>query len=834
MSLKIRLNIILEKILEYYFVWGLVIALTLKVIDIQRPYYCLAIMALAYIAMSFFTHKNLRIREFAIRYWPVTLIAVANLIYQVLFLEFEPIYRTLLRGFVIYLLIYTGFLYEKRCRDSIGKIFKITAYMLGVASIIGIIWWAKGIYPIEKISVESAKYFYSAPQRMDSVFLHPIIAGCFMLFLVSIILFAWSGNKISNIARFLLLLLGIAGIYTTLTRSAYLILAAMPIIWAIGRWNLYKKSQDNKRKRKINNGRGKPSIYTIIAVAICAIALLSVIFYVTGVVDTIYDRFFGINWREDPSYTFRMDSLKITIDSIFGRGFGRFLFGMGAGKGNNVLKDAKWFTEKYEVIHGIDNSYSTMFLEQGIFACILYIYEIIYVFKQCVLPEYTPKSKSTKKQKKIASYQENSIYFLLLPQLLMAITFDAQNWPGTEFVIFILIGMEMAQRRYPHPGFSKKHPLIINGRIFAQNVTGVQRYGIEIIKQLDKMVEPGEVILALPEGELQTQPGLTNIKTEVIGKGNGNKWTQLYLPIYAYKKHGTILSFAGIPPVLKPDYATTHDISFLRYPQSYGKSFRLVYRIGYLLTVYRCKRIITISQFARDEFITFYDIEENRFIIAGNSAEHLVNENIKIEQKENNNAEQILSKWNLTPKIPYYLSVGSKNLHKNQKYIKKLAKKYPDKIFVIAGGSSARSFGNSGNMADTEETNTKDTNTKEKHNENSLPNNLILTGYITDEELLTLYTHAYCFIFPSLYEGFGIPPMEAIFAGVPHIALSDIPVMREIYKKGCYFFDPTDVNSFNMDKMLKATKQKNKKLKLFYSKKYSWKNSAETIIKAIR
>ncbi|MBE5845172.1 MAG: glycosyltransferase family 4 protein [Butyrivibrio sp.] len=410
-----------------------------------------------------------------------------------------------------------------------------------------------------------------------------------------------------------------------------------------------------------------------------------------------------------------------------------------------------------------------------------------------------------------------------------------------EFALFVILGIKLANKKYSHRKISKKHPLIINGRIYAQSVTGVQRYGIEIIKQIDKMVKPGEVILALPQGELQTEPEFKNIKTEVIGKGNGNKWTQFHLPMFAFKKKGTILSLAGIAPVIKPDYIATHDISFMRYPESYGKAFRLTYRIGYLLTLYRCKGIITISKFSRDELIEFYQLDKSRFTIAGNSAEQVVRDleddkasnrnvtnnkdreqNTNYKQNENTSINDTLAKWGLKENEPYYLSVGSKNLHKNQKFIKKLAKKYPDRKFVVAGGSSQRSFGASGDLMEDEP-------------------NLILTGYISDEDLRVLYRNAYAFIFPSLYEGFGIPPMEAIVSGVQRIALADIPVLREIYTRGCYFFDPKNVDSFDMDRLDRIDKKVTAKsigiteeVKAFYRNRYTWNNSAKNIYKTMR
>lgn len=862
-----------DKLLKYYFLWGMIIAVFLRILDVKRTYYATSAMAIVFVILFYICHRTLHIREFLLRYWMLFLTVVMDLLYQTFRIGLS--HRALLRGATIYILIYSGFLFGKKYIKNFKSVLKPTALVLAITSVIGIIWWILGIWPLEIVAKDPAKYFYSAPQRMVSVFVHPILAGCFMLLLISISLFVWRdenglnrknkksivNNKKSIVdaaIKFLLAFIGIAGLYATFTRSAYLVMIFMIIVWAYGMRTANKmrnRSAGDAKNICSGNGYCKPSkekrsnALVIVVFSLAIIAIILATLYFTGIAGTIYTRFFGTNWRDDPSYTFRMDTLSLTAANVFGRGFGSFLFGMGAGKGDDILKNATWLIEKYEVVPAIDNSFSTMFLEQGIFAFVLFVSELIYMMKKCLHPDISillTKTNNTKDNKIGAIDDISYMPYILLPQLIMAITFDAQTWPSSEFVIFVLIGIEMACRKYPHPGFSKKHPLIINGRIFAQSVTGVQRYGIEIIKQIDKLVEPGEVILALPQGDLVSRPDFQNIKTERVGKGNGNKWTQFYLPMYAYKKRGTLLGFAGIAPVIKPDYIATHDISFMRYPASYGKAFRWMYRIGYLLTLYRCKGIITISEFSRDELICFYRLDESRFTIAGNSAEQILEQMDVVSVNGKEKVINTLSKWGLKEGEPYYLSVGSKNLHKNQRFIKKLAKKYPDRIFVVAGGSSQRSFAGSGDMDDSDAA---------QSDKNKVPQNLILTGYISDEELLLLYSNAYAFIFPSLYEGFGIPPMEAIMAGVKRIALADIPVFREIYTRGCYFFDPTDAESFDIERIEadftgkvhqgldKANKVQTNtsdnfyitdEIRQFYIKKYSWKNSAKSIIGMIR
>ncbi|WP_026664611.1 glycosyltransferase family 4 protein [Butyrivibrio sp. FC2001] len=430
-------------------------------------------------------------------------------------------------------------------------------------------------------------------------------------------------------------------------------------------------------------------------------------------------------------------------------------------------------------------------------------------------------------------------------------------------------------------GFSKTHPLILNGKILTQKITGVQRYGIEVIKQIDELVQPGEVILAVPDEELQTNLTLRNIQTQVVGGRRGNLWTQIDLPGFAARKNGSILTFAGIPPLTRPDYVVAHDISFIRYSRSYKLSFRLLYRIGYRLTLLRCKGIITVSQFSKNELMSYYGLDENRITIAGNSAEHFeVPGTIEMPnvQKVPGTIEEtkVSGPMEEVPgtDTPYYLSVGSASIHKNQSFIEELARLHPDKNFIITG---ARYPGKSASP-------TKSDNIESARHHSSfttvttgkLPN-ITYTGYITDEELKNLYKNTKAFIFPSLYEGFGIPPMEAIAMGNEHIALADIPALREIYTKGCYFFDPKNPEKFDFQKLEeqvadsittdRATtdhivtantiaehittdstttdhmatnhatidKPQNNKpnLKEYYLNKYSWRTTAQAILKTI-
>lgn len=342
--------------------------------------------------------------------------------------------------------------------------------------------------------------------------------------------------------------------------------------------------------------------------------------------------------------------------------------------------------------------------------------------------------------------------------------------------------------------------LYINGRFLTQQITGVQRVGVELVKELDKLVKPGEIEILTPPGQVNGIE-LKNISITTIGKKSNNYWVQWTFPRYVKKHGGVSLTIAGLCPIIAPDYFMAHDATFMRHPESFSKQFRIIYNWGYKLSLKRCKHVFTVSEFSKDELNELYGVDKSNVTVVYNSSHQLLNEEYR---------EISVEKWNLNP-YTYYLSVSSKNAHKNQQYILECAKKYPDTTFVIVGGNVPKSFNNV---------------------EFDELSNVIFTGYVDTDELYSIYKYAKGFIFPSLYEGFGIPPLEAITLGVKHIAVSDIPVFREVYTRGVYFFNPEDVNDFDIDKMngIEVTDSD----QAYYWDKYSWSNGAKKLWNTIR
>ena len=118
-----------------------------------------------------------------------------------------------------------------------------------------------------------------------------------------------------------------------------------------------------------------------------------------------------------------------------------------------------------------------------------------------------------------------------------------------------------------------------------------------------------------------------------------------------------------------------------------------------------------------------------------------------------------------------------------------------------------------------------------------LPNVRFL-GRVSDENLRQLYNQAVCFIFPSIYEGFGLPLLEAMTCGCPVLA-SDIPVFREVCGDAAIYFDPYDETSIrdSIERFLKMDDNGKKRLQVLgyeNAQRFSWEKSAQHIISIIQ
>lgn len=334
--------------------------------------------------------------------------------------------------------------------------------------------------------------------------------------------------------------------------------------------------------------------------------------------------------------------------------------------------------------------------------------------------------------------------------------------------------------------------------------TGVENYSFYLINEVAKKY-PKEITLISPKK--------TNLKVPEIIIPFPRLWTQLRLSweILTNKKIDNIFIPSHVLPLICPKKSviTIHDVAFKYSPKSYSLASRLYLNWTTKFAVKRAKKIIVPSKKTHDDLIKYYacDPKKIKIIALGYTAQKLA-----IKDGEINNR---FKKYGLV-KGEYFLYIGRIEYKKNTdnliKAFDKFSKKNHDIKLIMAG-----SMGHGGDeIID---------GIPEK-----LRKKIIMPGYIDETDKQILLKYATAFIFPSREEGFGIPLLEAMHAGIPIIA-SDIPTSKEIAEKNAHFFEAEDYKELfkemkyvvenNSAELLKIDKHQET------LKKYSWEKCAQ-------
>ncbi len=236
-----------------------------------------------------------------------------------------------------------------------------------------------------------------------------------------------------------------------------------------------------------------------------------------------------------------------------------------------------------------------------------------------------------------------------------------------------------------------------------------------------------------------------------------------------FQKKDTVVIYTSFPPLIKlkkiKQVGIIHDVLFKKYPTAITSSGKINNLLLNILITSRCDIILTNAETVKQEILEIYNLKEDRIKVVYNT--------FSLKTPKNINEDEILKKFNLSDcKKLYFISVSSMNKNKNIDFLintfNDISSDYPDIKLVLVGNH----------------------NNNLKQYENRRNNNIFFTGYISDEELAVLYKNALAFAFPSIYEGFGIPIIDAQMLGVPVIC-SDIPIFREVAQDSALLCDLT-------------------------------------------
>lgn len=353
--------------------------------------------------------------------------------------------------------------------------------------------------------------------------------------------------------------------------------------------------------------------------------------------------------------------------------------------------------------------------------------------------------------------------------------------------------------------------IVLNARFLAQPVSGVQRFAENITAEL--MAMRNDIELVAPRGTSARKDGpLSGADIHQVGRLTSHAWEQSELPL-ALRRQGSplLLGLTNTNPALyEKKISTHHDITYVRYPESYSRRFRMAYGLIAPRMLATSRRILTVSQHSRADIADHFRIDASKIEVVPNAGAAPA----PCQKGHEDPWEGVGSE--------YFLSVSSHNLHKNVARLIEAYGRYradsgsPTRL-VLVGNSVSSVFSGTGI-------------------DPVAVDGIDYLGRVSDKELRGIYAGAKAFVFPSLYEGFGIPPLEAQAHGVPVIS-SDAASLPEVLGDSALYFGPRDVDSMvralarvDRDEQLRTSLVARGRIN---AERFSWRASALTVSRVL-
>jgi len=336
--------------------------------------------------------------------------------------------------------------------------------------------------------------------------------------------------------------------------------------------------------------------------------------------------------------------------------------------------------------------------------------------------------------------------------------------------------------------------ILIDGRVLKHSrITGVERYTIEIIENLKKIAPKNfQIDIIVPPFR---QKYLHHI------------WEHTVLPLTA-RNYDILFCPANIAPIWRYSrtklVVTVHDLSFISFPHSFSKKFRFYYKTLIPYELKTADIIVTISNYIKSEIINTFNISRNKIFTIPLGVNINFFQTPPTYKKEN-----------------YLLFLGSLNPRKNIKGVIEafymLLNKIPHQLWIVGGRFDIFK------------------NDEPCQLVKFIPADRIkLKGYLRDREIIELYRKATLFVFPSLYEGFGLPPLEAMACGCP-VVVSNVASLPEVCGDAAYYVDPYDVESIakGIYRVLTDENLRNSLIQkgLERARLFTWEKTAQQILK---
>lgn len=351
---------------------------------------------------------------------------------------------------------------------------------------------------------------------------------------------------------------------------------------------------------------------------------------------------------------------------------------------------------------------------------------------------------------------------------------------------------------------------------------GTEVFTVNLIKELIEVAPDDKIVII----KHNFSPKWLNFEGENVENItiNFNRNDRKFLTLYQQSKFYFLLKKINpdilfcpspiAPLFYKKKVMVIHDCAYNYFPEFKNTFSKIYFKLMYFSAKYFSKAIITVSEFSKRELVNLYGINPEKIVVIYEGVS-------KLPKVDNNFVQKVVEKFRLD--YPYFLYVGNirprKNIFGLLKGFKIFSQKYLNCKLVLAG--------NIDNFL----------NTKEEIKNLGLEDKVIRTGFISDEEKVALYKRAVALTFPSFYEGFGIPVVEAQSLGVP-VLTSNTSSLPEVGGNSVLYVNPYNINEISkgMEKLFLDENLRKDLIEKGYKniKRFSYKKTAEKLLKYLK
>lgn len=352
----------------------------------------------------------------------------------------------------------------------------------------------------------------------------------------------------------------------------------------------------------------------------------------------------------------------------------------------------------------------------------------------------------------------------------------------------------------------------IDGHVLGDKSGGNETYYRNLINSLSDEMQKQTILFVSPELDLSQY----NYHGKVVRFQSKNAFVRNFIemPKLAKKYKLDCLHMQYFIPFNRPCpiAVTIHDISFEHFEDIFTKKEMFIQR---RLIPYAAKKsdvIFTVSEYSKKDICKHYHIPEDKVVVTYNGK----NDSFKALQLSDEEKQAVYEKYELPS--DYILYVGNIQPRKN---LKRLLQAY---VQYANGRNDAKPLVIVGKKAWMFES------IFEEIKASHLEDHVYFTGYVAEEDLVKLYNLANYFVYPSIFEGFGLPVLEAMACNTPVITSNNTSI-PEVAGEACILVDPLDVDAISNalseftdnEELKRACAKKG----LRQAEKFSWKKTAE-------